>query len=519
VQPGVLDADGQAQAGAAGLPGPGRVGAPEPVEHQALLPRLEAHAVVPDRDGHRGVVAGQRDHDRFLLAVLDRVADQVAQHPLDPARIDLRDHRRLRQAQLDGHPDPLGETGQPLGDPLHDRHQIGVLGVQRGEAGVEAADLEQVGEQALEPVQLGLQQLGAARHRRVEVVPLGEDQVRGHPYGGQRGPQLVRHVGGEPALQAGHLLEPDDLPLQVGRHLVERRREQREVILALDLHALVEQAGGEALGGPGGHPYRRHDHAGDQTGDHAEQDDQRQAGEHHRGPDLVGRTVLGGQRHHVVQLDVSEAGRHRGAVHQIFGPDAVDLGRADLLGHPALVGDHLDQVRRDQLGAVDVRRGDRLEVGELAGLHRDDRAAVLRGVAVREVVDGVGEGGRQLRVERLDVHGQLLVRVVDLAAHLRVDLVLGAVQQDLRAAVRHEPAERADQQAGRHQRDRDDAQLQRSPPRAAGGLGGAVTAAHTDAPIPPHHPQGAAHGHGEPGRSLHLAARLAARDHYPVPAL
>ena len=39
------------------------------------------------------------------------------------------------------------------------------------------------------------------------------DQVGGHAYGGERRAELVRHVGGEPALQPGHLLEPDDLPL------------------------------------------------------------------------------------------------------------------------------------------------------------------------------------------------------------------------------------------------------------------------------------------------------------------
>ena len=154
--------------------------------------------------------------------------------------------------------------------------EVGVLGVQRGEPGVEPADLQQVGQQALEPVQLGLQQLGAAGHRRVELVALGEDQVGRHPDRGERGAQLVRHVRGEPALQPGHLLEADDLPLQVRRHLVERGRQQRQVVLAVDLHPLVEQAGREPLGGPGGHPDRADHHPGDQRRHHAEQDHQRQ---------------------------------------------------------------------------------------------------------------------------------------------------------------------------------------------------------------------------------------------------
>ena len=43
--------------------------------------------------------------------------------------------------------------------------EVDVVGVEHGGAGVEAADLEQVGQQRLEPVQLGLQQLGGARGR------------------------------------------------------------------------------------------------------------------------------------------------------------------------------------------------------------------------------------------------------------------------------------------------------------------------------------------------------------------
>ena len=58
--------------------------------------------------------------------------------------------------QVDRHADPLSETRQPLGDAAHDRHQIGRFGVQRREAGIEAADLEQVGEQTLETVEFRL---------------------------------------------------------------------------------------------------------------------------------------------------------------------------------------------------------------------------------------------------------------------------------------------------------------------------------------------------------------------------
>ena len=87
-------------------------------------------------------------------------------------------------------------------------------------------------------------------------------QVGGHPDRGQRGAQLVRHVRGEPALQPGHVLQPQDVALQVLRHLVERGGQRGQVVLAGDLHPLVEQAVGEPLRGPGGDPDRADDHPG-----------------------------------------------------------------------------------------------------------------------------------------------------------------------------------------------------------------------------------------------------------------
>ena len=59
----------------------------------AGLARAQADAVV--RDGHRDgvVVRRRRDVDRAPLAVLDGVDEEVAQDPLDPARVDLGDRR------------------------------------------------------------------------------------------------------------------------------------------------------------------------------------------------------------------------------------------------------------------------------------------------------------------------------------------------------------------------------------------------------------------------------------------
>ena len=87
--------------------------------------------------------------------MLDGVDDQVAQHPLDPPGVGLGDRPA---AASPTHPDPgalaLGERLGPVDDPAHDVAQVDRLGLQHRGARVEPADLQQVGEQRLEPVEL-----------------------------------------------------------------------------------------------------------------------------------------------------------------------------------------------------------------------------------------------------------------------------------------------------------------------------------------------------------------------------
>ena len=73
------------EAGAAGEPAARRVAAPEPVEHQPGLARPQPDAVIAHGDRDRVVVVADGDHDRLALAVVERVADEVAQDALDPA--------------------------------------------------------------------------------------------------------------------------------------------------------------------------------------------------------------------------------------------------------------------------------------------------------------------------------------------------------------------------------------------------------------------------------------------------
>ena len=64
----------------------------------------------------------------------------------------------------------VGQRPGLVDDPVGDVDQVDVVGLEHGGAGVEAADLEQVGQQRLEAVELGLQQLGGAGGGRVEAA-------------------------------------------------------------------------------------------------------------------------------------------------------------------------------------------------------------------------------------------------------------------------------------------------------------------------------------------------------------
>ena len=144
---------------------------------------------------------------------------------------------------------PLVGQGPGLVDhPVRDVDEVDLVELEHGGAGVEPADLEQVDEQRLEPVELGLQQLGRPRGGGVEGTPGVVQDVAGHPHGGQRRAQLVGDVGDELLLDPAELLELPDLPLQVAGHLVERRGQSRQVVLASDLDPLLQLTGRQPLG-------------------------------------------------------------------------------------------------------------------------------------------------------------------------------------------------------------------------------------------------------------------------------
>ena len=145
-------------------PGPGRPArtgrrpaAPRPARSPTPKSRtVTATAPESAADGHHGLP---------VLAVLDRVDQQVAQDPLDPAAVHLGDARLGGQPELDPGAAPLGQLLGHVGRLPDDVAHVDRLGVQGGRVGVVPADLQQVGEQRLEPLQLALQQLGRPGRR------------------------------------------------------------------------------------------------------------------------------------------------------------------------------------------------------------------------------------------------------------------------------------------------------------------------------------------------------------------
>ncbi len=227
-------------------------------------PGAEPDAVIADGDGGRLAVRRHGHHHVASLTVLHRVDEQVAQDPLHPAPVHLGHAGLHGQPELDAAAAALRELLRVVRAPAHDVAQVRGLGVERRDVRVVPADLEQVGEQGLEPLDLALQQLGAARGRRVKVFPRLEEDLRGHPDRRHRGPQLVRDVGDELALHLGQFLKLVQLLLEAGGHVVERGGERGEVVGAADDHPLLKLAGGQPLRGPRRVPHRQHHPPGHQ---------------------------------------------------------------------------------------------------------------------------------------------------------------------------------------------------------------------------------------------------------------
>ena len=155
--------------------------------------------------------------------------------------------------------------------------QIDRLDGQFRHAGVVTGDLQQIVKQRLEPVQLTDQQFCRTAQRRIEIFAVLVDQVGGHPHRGQRRPQFMADVGGEPPLQVSELLQGVDLTLQTFGHIVERHGQPGHIVLTAYRHPLGEVAFGEPFGDPRCRPYRQHHLPRHQQRDTGQQQQQHQA--------------------------------------------------------------------------------------------------------------------------------------------------------------------------------------------------------------------------------------------------
>ena len=116
-----------------------------------------------------------------------------------------------------------------------------------------------------------LQQLGAAPQRRVELSSRGSCSTSAAIRTVVSGVRSSWETSETNRRCSRELLELADLALRLLGHLVERRGQPGEVVLAAHRHALVELARGEPLGDPRGQPHRVHDLPGDQPGDAGQQ--------------------------------------------------------------------------------------------------------------------------------------------------------------------------------------------------------------------------------------------------------
>ena len=327
MQPGVLDRDRQPQPAAAAAPGPRLLGPPEPVEHQLGLARAQARrrgrgpAPRPcaRRSPARSAPAGPRRGRPRWPPGCARSAPPGAGRP---RRTPGSARPAAARSRLSAAIPRTASTARSTTARTSTRSAPEV-----GHPGVQPADLQQVGQQRLEPVQLGHQQLGAAAQRGQQLGPGGVQHVGGHPHGGQRGAQLVADVGGEPALQRAELLQLADLLLDALRHRVVRLAEPGQLVLAVHRHPLVEVPVGEPLGDLRGLPHRAHHLPGDQAGDAGQQQQQDQPADDQRALHQVERALLGGQREQQVELQVAVRGPHRLADQQRGHLDAVLVQR------------------------------------------------------------------------------------------------------------------------------------------------------------------------------------------------
>ena len=247
------------------------------------------------------------------------------------------------------------------------------------------------------------------------------------------------HVGDEPLLHRGQLLQGGDLLAQLRGHVVHRGGQPGQVVLSADDHPVGQVARGDALRGPPGRADRRHHLPADQGGDEGEQDDQDDPGADHGVAEHPQGGHLLGQREDQVDLVATGAGqgqRGTGGEPGYRGPTVpvVHLGRGD---QQVVAPLDLPGQRRRDAGRRRVT-GDRLPASR-----QDD-------LELRVAAGAVGEPGGQVEQQLVDVGVvgeiggvELLLGGVDRLPGLAPDGFLLAVRAPrswLAASARSRPA-------------------------------------------------------------------------------
>ena len=191
---------------------------------------------VIDGDAHLPGWVAHGDPGRTAGIVVG-VGQQIGQDLADSTLVES--HPQVGVAVgIEGQVSPTRRLEQAAGE-VHRVHQFQV---DLGDTCLSPGDLQQIGDQLVEPVDLPLEQAQGLQSCLVFDPAPGHRQGCGH--GGQRGAELMADVGSE----AGLALDP---VVELGDHEVERVDQRFEVGVAVGLQPLVQFTRPDGVGGVG----------------------------------------------------------------------------------------------------------------------------------------------------------------------------------------------------------------------------------------------------------------------------
>ncbi len=318
-------------------------------------------------------------------------------------------------------------------------------------------DLQQVGQQRVEPLHLRVQELGGTGGRGVELVALVVEHVGGEADRRQRGPELVRDVGHEALLHHGELAELLDLRLDAVGHGIEGAPQRRELVLAVHLQPHAEIARREPrtrlgrLDDRGGHGPQHDPGDGRDDGHQPDAGDPEGALHEHEGlvgvGEVVGEVDLEGPGLRHLELLPHDDARHDAAVLRGQGDGLPGLPVVELADPGLQLG--AQQIRREPGGeAVEPDRPRAvldLEAGEQVGARRAREG-------VGDAVPQIGERGGVIAHLR---HVQQGLRLVHRSAGILQRDVLPRHEEVVLDDQRHRDARDEDRQRRGDEGDRE----------------------------------------------------------------